>query len=295
MNDIVYLNGSFIPRHDARISADDRGFHFADGVYEVVKFYRGVPFRLSDHLERLRHSLAALTIPFPRIDILPGLFTRLLQENGMEKADAAIYLQISRGAHFRVHHFPDIQDPTVYIFSYPFPSFHNNLENGISVITAEDIRWLRCDIKSVALLANSMLYQKAVAQGAGETLLVREGWVTEATHSSVFAVVNKQVFTHPLSNLILPGITRKVLLEICLREGIPVFENPISAGELANVDELLVCGTGGEVTPVIRVNDIAVGNGYPGPLTRFLQKKFFEEVRSETGTGIEELGLRFLK
>ncbi len=294
MNDIVCLNGVFLPRQEARISPDDRGFHFADGVYEVIKYYRGKPFRLADHLERLSASLSAVGISYSDLDGLPALFVRLLQVNNLSEADAAVYLQISRGTHFRVHHFPEIPEPTVYAFCYPFPSFTEKLENGISTITAEDIRWLRCDIKSVALLPNSMLYQQAVVRGAGECILIRAGMVTEATHSSVFAVWDGIVITHPLSNLILPGITRKVLLEICRSEGIPVEEKAVPVADLDTVDDLMVCGTGGEVMPVITVDGKKVGTGTPGPVTRWLQKRFFDQVSDRCGVGPAELGLDFL-
>jgi D-alanine transaminase len=276
MNDIVYLNGSFIPRDEAKISADDRGFHFADGIYEVIKYYRGKAFRMEDHLFRLQRSLQETRIRFEGIDELPGLFAGLLLKNGLTETDAAVYLQITRGAHFRVHHFPDIPNPTVYAFCYPFPSATALLEDGIRVITSEDIRWLRCDIKSVSLLPNSMLYQKAVDSGANECILIRNGSVTEATHSSVIGIKDGCLLTHPLSNLILPGITRKVVLEICRESGIAVSEEAILTDDLPKLDELIICGTGGEILPVVKVDDHLIAGGKPGPLTRFLQKKFFE-------------------
>jgi D-alanine transaminase len=279
MNDIVFLDGSFINHEDARISADDRGFHFADGVYEVVKYYSGRPFRLEDHLQRLKNSLREVKIAYPKIIELGEIFDKLLEYNKLSQQDAGVYLQISRGVHQRVHHFPEIAEPTVYAFSFPFPSFTDNLENGIKVITAEDIRWLRCDIKSVSLLPNSMLYHKAVENGAGECILIRNGMVTEATHSSVIGVRNGTVITHPLSNLVLPGITRKVVLEICNESGIPVLEKAIPAEELSHLDDLIICGTGSEIMPAVKADDYQIGTGKPGPITRFIQEKFFEMAR----------------
>jgi D-alanine transaminase len=188
---------------------------------------------------------------------------------------AGIYLQITRGIHKRVHHFPAGTEPTVYAYAFPFPSFSDNLENGISAITREDIRWLRCDIKSVSLLPNTMLYNQAVEAGAGECILIRDGKVTEATHSSVFTVFNNTVVTHPLTNLILPGITRKAILEICAENGIPVEERALSEKELYEADEVLIAGTGSEITPVVVIDGKPVGNKKPGKITRFLQQKFF--------------------
>ncbi len=278
MSETVYLNGAFVSKEEAALSPDDRGFLFADGVYEVTKFYLGKPFRLSDHLQRLKRSLGELQIEFDGLDGLGQVFAQLLKRNQLHEAHAGIYIQITRGTNKRVHHFPQNLKPTVYAFAFAFPSFSENLENGIKVITREDIRWLRCDIKSVALLPNTMLYNQAVEAGAGECVLIRDGMVTEATHSSVLAVKNGTVITHPLSNLILPGINRKVVLEICAENNIPVQEQAFSEKELYEMEELMITGTGSEVAPVVQVNDTPVGNKKPGDITRFLQRKFFEKV-----------------
>ena len=278
MSSIVYLNGAFLPKEKATLSPDDRGFIFADGVYEVIKYYNGKPFRYTDHLERLKISLKEIQIGFENLTGLESVFSKLLKENNLVETHAGVYLQITRGTNKRVHHFPERIQPTVYAFSFPLPSFTENLEKGIKVITHEDIRWLRCDIKSVALLPNTMLYNQAVEAGAGECILIRDGKVTEATHSSVLAVKNGTVITHPLSNLILPGITRKVILEICAENGFPVEERAFSEKELFGMDELMIVGTGSEITPVIQINDKPVENKKPGEITRFLQNKFFEMV-----------------
>lgn len=278
MNRIIYLNGRFTRVTDAVISPEDRGFNFADGVYEVVKYYRGKPFRMEDHLERLKFSLGEVGINYSPVDELAAVFAELLQLNGLENSDAGIYLQISRGAAPRVHHFPAGLTPTVYATAFPFPSFSLSLETGIPVVTAKDIRWLRCDIKSVSLLPNTMLYNRAVEIGAGECILIRDGLVTEATHSSVFGIRNNTVFTHPLSHLILPGITRKVVLEICKAQGISVGEKAFSEEELLDMDEVFLAGTGSEVMPVVSINDVPVSGGIPGRITRRLQALFFEAV-----------------
>lgn len=278
MSEIIYLNGTFIPKEKATLSPDDRGFIFADGVYEVIKYYNGKPFRYDDHVERLKRSLKEIQIGFEDLASLEAIFFRLLEENKLTGVHAGIYIQITRGANKRVHHFPAEIQLTVYAFAFELPSFTENLKKGIKVITREDIRWLRCDIKSVALLPNTMLYNQAVEAGAGECILIRDGEVTEATHSSVLGVKNGTVITHPLSNLILPGITRKVILEICAENNILVEERAFSEKELYEMDEVIIAGTGSEITPVLQINDSPIGNKKPGEITRFLQKKFFESV-----------------
>ena len=278
MSEIVYLNGEFMAKEDAKISPNDRGFIFADGVYEVAKYYNGKAFRYADHLKRLERSLAELEIDFAETENLEAIFDELVSRNNLQNKHAGVYLQITRGEHKRVHHFPENLKPTVYAFAYHMPSFTNNLENGISLITNEDIRWQRCDIKSVSLLPNTMLYNKAVKAGAGECVLLRNGMVTEATHSSVLGVKNGTVITRPLSNLILPGITRKVILEICAANHIPFEEREFSEAEMLAMDEIIIAGTGSEITPAIKINDTIIGNGKPGKITRFLQERFFELV-----------------
>lgn len=278
MSEVVYLNGAFVEKKEAVISANDRGFIFADGVYEVVKYYNGKAFRYDDHIARLRRSLAELEIKYDEVESVAAIFDELIRKNGLIDKHAGLYLQISRGEHQRVHHFPENIKPTVYAFAYHMPSFASNLENGIKTITHEDIRWQRCDIKSVSLLPNTMIYNKAVKAGAGECILIRDGYVTEATHSSVLAVKNGVVITRPLSNLILPGITRKVILEICDAHGISYEERAFSEDDLYGMDELIIAGTGSEIMPAVSVNGKTIGIGKPGEITRFIQQKFFELV-----------------
>ncbi len=276
MSETVYFNGEFLPANKVSVVPYDRGFMFADGIYEVIKFYSGKPFRYAQHIDRLKRSLREIEIEFEDVTEFEELFRRLLERNDLNEVHAGVYLQITRGAHIRVHHFPADIKPTVYAYAFELPSFKKNLEQGIKVITQPDIRWLRCDIKSVSLLPNTMLFNKAVKAGAGECILIRDKTVTEATHSSVLAVKQGTVVTHPLSNLILPGITRNVILEICKENNIPVEERPLAEKELYEVDELIIAGTGSEITPVVVINDKPVGNKKPGELTRFLQQKFFE-------------------
>jgi D-alanine transaminase len=278
MSETIYLNGILLPKNEASISPEDRGFNFADGVYEVIKYYGGKPFRFDDHLERLKRNLSEIRVDFDEFAQLEPVFRQLLEMNELAHHDAGIYVQITRGSHQRAHRFPENIKPTVYAFAFPFKMKPEQLRNGITVITAEDIRWLRCDIKSIALLPNVLFLQKAVEEGAGETIFMRDGIVTEATHSNVLAVRNGTVFSHPNTNLILPGITKKVVLEICREKGIPVVEEGIIAEDLKLMDEVMVVGTGSEITPVIQVDGTMIGDGKAGPVTRIVQSRFFELV-----------------
>ncbi len=273
---IVYLNGRFISKDESFISTDDRGFYFADGVYEVVKYYKGLPFCFGDHMIRLRNSLSSVRIDFD-ISMLGSLCDQLIEDNLLKDEYAGVYIQITRGVAPRIHRFPGMEvRPTLFIRAFTMPSYLDDLRNGIRVITREDIRWLRCDIKSIALLPNTMLFQQAVEQNAGECFLVRNGNYTEATHSNIMAVMGETVFTHPDSNLILPGITKKVLIRLCAELGIRLIERPVASKDTNLFEECFITGTGSEVMPVVEIDGKPVGNGKPGPVTVRLQESFLE-------------------
>ncbi len=276
MSEIIYLNGNLIPKNEAAISPEDRGFNFADGIYEVIKYYGGKPFRFADHMERLQRSLREVRIDFDGLEKLETVFQSLLKQNGLTNQEAGIYLQITRGSQTRIHHFPENMSPTVYATAFPFASKWDQLKNGVKVITTEDIRWLRCDIKSISLLPNVLAAENAHEQNAVEAIFIRNGIVTEGSHSSFMAVKNGVVYTHPDSNLILPGITKKVVFEICRENNILVVEEGIQASDLASMDEMMIVGTGSEVSPVVQLDENPVGNGKPGPVTLLIQDKFFE-------------------
>jgi len=263
-----YLDGALLPLAEARISPLDRGFLFADGVYEVIPVHRGRPFRLAPHLERLDRSLAAIRLPNPHtLQEWAGITARVAEAAG--GTEMLVYLQVTRGAEFgRNHLFPRDARPTVFAFASPYPSPDARvLESGLAAAKLEDIRWDRCDIKSVALLANVLLRQEAADRGADEALLVRDGLLLEGSSSSVFLCVGGTLVTPPNDHRILPGTSRDAVLE--LAEGwLPSQVCPLEAREIDSCDELWVASAGRGVLPVTRVDGAPVGSGQPGPLWR---------------------------
>jgi len=261
-----YLNGAYLPLADARISPLDRGFLFADGVYEVVPVNRGRPFRLREHLKRLDDSLRSIRVKNPHSDAeWLAIIGRLAAEAGSQ--EALVYLQVTRGTEFgRNHLFPQGVTPTVFAFASPFPQpSPATLERGLSAVTLEDIRWDRCDIKSVALLGNVLLRQEAADAGADEALLVRDGLLLEGSSSSVFLCIGGKLVTPPNSHRILPGTSRDAVLE--LAEGwLPYEICSLEAREINSCEEVWIASAGRGVLPVTRVDGEAIGNGRPGPL-----------------------------
>ncbi len=275
---IVYLNGRFISKEEATISPDDRGFLFADGVYEVIHSYKGRLFRAEDHLDRMKRSLRELRIKAPDMASFKEISEKLIQDNTLRNGDANVYIQITRGAAFiRKHAFPPEETPlTIYACASPVEPPHEKWEKGSSIILTPDIRWARCDIKSVALLANVMACQQAKENGADEAVFVRDGVITEGSHTNFSAIFDGQLVTAPKSNYILPGVTRKVVLDLCPELGIPVKEFPIFEADLKHADECMLLGTTAEVMPVVQVDGWQVGNGSPGEVTMKLLRAFRE-------------------
>lgn len=276
---LVYLNGEYLPHAEARVSVDDRGFLFADGVYEVIRVYKGRPYLLKEHIERLARGLDALEIRFDGVSELEAVSQRLIEENGID-ADANIYMQVTRGAAPRKHAFPADATPTVYAAVRAIqPNPAEYYEKGVDAITTPDNRWARCDIKTVSLLPNVLANQKAHAAGAFEALFIRDGVVLEGSHSNLFAVYDGTLVTYPKSNYILPGITRERVLALARDLGIPAREGLIFADKLYDADELFLSGTTTEVMPLARVDGRVIGAGKPGPITLRLQ----EAYRADSG------------
>ncbi len=266
--DVVYFDGRYIAKAEVRVSPDDRGFLLGDGIYEVAAAYDGRFIALDQHMDRLRSSLAKARIDGSIADPLETVFQELLERNGFaESGKAMVYLQVTRGAAPRTHAFPRFAcRPTVYAYAAPFPDM-GDLVAGVGAITLPDLRWSRCDIKAISLMANVLANQEAKEAGAFEAILVRDGVALEGTHTSFFAVKDGVVHTAPLSNLILPGITRELAIDALLRDGIELVEQPVAEANLETMDELFITGTTTEVVPIIRLNGHSVGSAAPGPVT----------------------------
>jgi D-alanine transaminase len=266
----VYLNGQFLPPDEARISVLDRGFIFGDGVYEVWRVIDGKLFEHGRHDRRLRRGLKSLelVVPANEIDGLASVAERLLRDNDLTSGEGTFYLEITRGVAPRTHAYPPAGTrATVFAMVSRFEVPHATRAAGAKAITQPDVRWLRCDIKTIQLLPNVMAKQKAQAAGALEAILVRDGVVTEGTHTSVLGVKNGELRTHPLSPLILPSVTRELVLEIARDQGVRIREEPFTAKDMLELDELFVSGTTTDVTPIVDVDGRRIGSGQPGPVT----------------------------
>ncbi len=265
---LAYLNGNYLPLDEARISPMDRGFLFGDGAYEVIPVYSRRPFRLQQHLERLERTLAALQLANPLSkEQWAEVVQRLVDDHGSE--DQGVYLQVTRGAApVRDQAFPrPAVTPTVFAYAdrLPTPSAEL-LATGGTALTAEDFRWLRCDLKTVSLVANVLLRQLSAAAGCTETILLRDGLVMEGSASNVLVVQDGVILAPPKSNLILPGVTYDVVLELAAANGIPTQVRPVAEAELRSADEVWVTSSTKEVLPITRIDDAPVADGRPGPL-----------------------------
>jgi D-alanine transaminase len=270
MPDVACVNGQFMPLGEATVSVEDRGFQFGDGVYEVIRTYRGRPFELEAHLARLERSAQALDLPQP---YSRSEWTQYVLE-GIKRAaypEAKIYLQITRGVAPRDHAFPVNATATVVMTIREFHALSRQVQDtGVWAMVIDDIRWGRCDIKSVNLLANVLARQQAKQARMFEAILVKDGRVTEGAVSNVMAVKGGAVITAPEGPLILSGITRAVVLELARKDGIPVQERAIPQTDLFGLDELFLTGTTVEVVGVVKVDDKVIGAGRPGPITQRL-------------------------
>ncbi len=269
----VYLNGEFLSDTEANISVLDRGFIFGDGVYEVWRVVDGRLFEDRRHNKRLKTGLKTVEIALPdaEVDALAGVASRLLKENDLTSGEGTFYVEITRGAAPRTHAYPPAGTrPTILAMVSKFEVPQAMREAGAKCITENDVRWLRCDVKTVQLLPNVMAKQKASVAGAMEAIFVRDDIVTEGTHTSLFAVKDGTLRTHPLGPLILPSITRELVLEIAREQKVPISEKPFRKAELYAMDEVFVSGTTTDVTPIVDIDGKKIGSGKPGPVSRQL-------------------------
>jgi D-alanine transaminase len=271
----VYLNGQFMPIEEAKVPVLDRGFIFGDGVYEVIPVYSRRPFRLAEHLQRLQHSLDGIRLRNPHSEAeWAALIGQMIARSDAE--DQYLYLHITRGVAKRDHAFPKPPvAPTVFMMSNPLLTPPAELlASGVCAVSAADNRWLRCDIKAIALLPNVLLRQMAVDAGCAETILIRDGFMTEGAASNIFVVKGGRLLAPPKDNLMLPGITYDVVLEIAQANGIPHEVRRVAAAEVAGADELLLTSSTKEVLAITALDGKPVGSGKPGAMFARLHKLY---------------------
>jgi D-alanine transaminase len=271
---IVHLNGRFVPLADAKVSVLDRGFIYGDGVYEVIPVYHRKPFRMAQHLARLQYSLDGVRMRNPHSDeAWRGLVEALIAKQPFD--DQAVYLQVTRGVARRDHAFPAGVEPTVFMMSNPLvvPS-REQVERGVAVVTAEDNRWHRCDLKTTSLLGNVLMRQLAADADAVETVMFRDGMLTEASASNVLLVRAGTVIAPPKDHLILPGITYDAALEFTRAAGVPLEVRPVTRAEALGADEMWLSSSTKEVLPVTTVDGQPFAGGRPGPVFRRVHEAF---------------------
>lgn len=271
---VACLNGVWQAPGDARVSVLDRGFMFGDGVYEVIPVYGGRPFTLDRHLDRLDRSLDEVRISRPHSR---ERWVETIEESISRCGEplATVYVQVTRGvAEIRSHLYPEHVEPTVLVLTSPAPILARHEITPYNLITLDDFRWSRGHIKTISLIAAGMLKNEARARGADDAILVRDGRVTEATSSNVFVAIGGRIVTPPKSNLLLHGITRDVVVELCRESGVPVEEREIRVEELRSADEIMVTSSSHEVWPVGTLDGVTVGNGEAGVLWQQLDRLF---------------------
>jgi D-alanine transaminase len=284
----VFLNGKLVPLEQANVSVLDRGFIFGDGVYELVPVYSRVPFRLDEHLTRLERSLGEAKIrnPYSRAQWRSHVY-QLVDAQAFD--DQGVYFQVTRGVAKRDHAFPKSLEPTVFMMSNPLLSPPQaQVEKGGAAVSATDNRWLRCDIKSISLIGNCLLRQMSAEAGAVETILFRDGKLTEASASNVFIVKRGVIHSPPKSNLILPGITYDVVTELAQASNLPIEFREVSEAEVRAADEIWVTSSSKEVLAIVELDGKRVGDGRPGPLFRRMHQLYQEFKQKVMRSGKRE-------
>ena len=281
MSELIWINGEIMPLGDARIGVEDRGFQFADGVYEVVRIYNGKAFTLDAHLQRLAKSAESIEIKLPVSGTqLRGEIVKFIARNPL--ADGMIYLQLTRGAAPRNHAFPDCK-PTLLFYARALDPLGDPAKSqGVRLITVTDERWKRCWIKSIALLPNVLAKNKALAAGADEAVFIDDGVVTECSSSNIFIIRGRRLLTHAVGPKVLPGITRAVLLELAPTTGLSVGEESFSEDEAIHADEVFITSTTREISWVLQWNQIPIDSGKCGPHTLALHEALRKRIAAET-------------
>jgi len=278
----VLFNGAIKERYSVNIDIEDRGYQFGDGIYEVVRVYNGRPYLLSEHLERLYESAEKIymTIPYDRRTLEEQLHELLDKEN---LPSCNIYIQYTRGIAPRRHEFSKDMEGNLLAYCLPAQRPDEEMEQGVKGVLAEDIRWLRCDIKSISLLGNVLLKQKAKENGGFEAILHRGDIITEGSSSNIWMVKDGIVQTHPADQMILNGITRQRIIALSQQEKIPVREKPFTVSDLLTADEVFLSSTTAEIIPITMVDDRRIGTGKPGPVVRKLQRLLQEDIEKQCG------------
>ena len=282
----IYLNGALVASAEAKVSPFDRGYHFADGVYEVIRCHRGQPLHLQQHQSRLRHSLEAVYMSGAAADNLPGLIEQLLAANADAGArtdpDALLYVQLSRGLQAPRHHTPaPALQPQVFASLQLGKAACSRLDSGVRLLSLPDNRWQRCDIKSIALLANVMARLEAGQQGYDDALWQRSGVITEATSSSFFCSDGMRVYTPELSNRILPSITRALALEACAQLGVEVIEAPLKLAQAQSMEQMWLASTGAGITPVLQLDQRRLAVADPDSILAQVQRYHLRSCRGD--------------
>lgn len=281
MTRIVFLNGAYIPADQARISIFDRAVNFGDAIYEVAGVLDGKLVDFGHHMQRYFNSLDKLDIPSPlgQQQILEA-FRKLIELNRLD--EGLVYMQVTRGVAERDFVWPQDIEPSVFMFTQPkAPSENQAAETGITLASTPDIRWARRDIKSVNLLAQVLAKKAAADAGAHEALMVdNEGYVTECGSTSFFIVKEDLILTRPLSNEILPGVTRRAVVELCTTHGLRLVENRFTLEEAMHADEAFISAASSYVLPVVKIDDQEISGGKPGELTRQLRQIYIDYARA---------------
>jgi len=279
----VFVNGEYVPEDQAKVSIFDRGFVFGDGIYEVVPVIGGKMVDKAPFLDRLKRSLGELRIDMPmsEADYL-AMHEKLIELNNID--EGGVYSQITRGVADRDFAFPKGAKPTVAAFTMTKALIDNpSATTGVKVVTVEDIRWKRRDIKSVALLGQVMAKQEAVEKGGFEGWMVEDGFVTEGTSSTAYIVKDDTIITRPLSNSILPGIRRKVLLQLCAEHNVKLEERLFTVEEALAADEAFLSSATTLVMPIVQIDDTRIGGGQPGPMARKMREAYIAAIKAEAG------------